>query len=191
MTGALEGIRIQPVDPGQASTEVAATLAGFGPSGTSPFFRTMANNSVVLPLWGRLVGGLLDATLPARDRELLILRTAHHCRAAYPWAAHERIGREAGLSEEELARIRQDDHSEWGEHDAALLTAADELHCDARISDQTWDRLRTLLNTEQMVEVPVVVGFYHLNAFAANTLDVGVEAKPGMARNETTKPEQR
>jgi len=163
-----------PVDGTTGPAPVRAALAEFGPSAASPFFLTMANNPVVLPLWGRLVRGLLDATLPARDRELLILRTAHQCGAAYPWNAHLGLGRRAGLSEAEIERIRADDLSSWDGRDRDLLDAADELHRRARISDSTWQRLTEHYSPAQLVEIPVLVGFYHLNSYAANSLDVGV-----------------
>src|SRR5262245_8389695 len=37
------------------------------------------------------------STLPPRDRELLILRTAWLCRAAYEWGQHVVFGRDCGL----------------------------------------------------------------------------------------------
>jgi alkylhydroperoxidase family enzyme len=48
-------------------------------------------------------GGLLCGSLLAhRDRELLILRTASNCHADYEWAHHVVIGKQAGLTHEEI-----------------------------------------------------------------------------------------
>ena len=68
----------------------------------------------------------------------------------------------------------------WGDHDAALLNAADELHDDAYISDTTWRTLASRLSDQQMLDVIFTVGNYHTVSFALNScgvqLDEGVPA---------------
>jgi hypothetical protein len=59
-----------------------------------------------------------------------------------------------------------------------LLRAADELHSDARISDATWEGLARELDEPQLIELPILVGQYHLVAFALNSL--GVQPEPGL-----------
>ena len=67
---------------------------------------------------------------PARDRELLILRTAVLCQAEYEWGQHRLIGQSAGISEAEIDRVRNGAAAEgWDPFDAALLSAVEELHC--------------------------------------------------------------
>src|SRR5687768_2155825 len=46
-----------------------------------------------------------ESTLPARHRELLILRTAWLSRSQYIWAQHAGIARNAGVTDVELRRI--------------------------------------------------------------------------------------
>src|SRR5690606_31154029 len=46
-----------------------------------------------------------DTTLTDRQREIQLLRIGVLCRAEYEWAAHYRIGRRIGLSEEDIERI--------------------------------------------------------------------------------------
>jgi alkylhydroperoxidase family enzyme len=59
-----------------------------------------------------------------------------------------------------------------------LLTAADELHTDACLSDATWTALAEHYDTQQLVEVPMLVGHYHMVAFALNSL--GVQREHGV-----------
>ena len=61
--------------------------------------------------------------------------------------------------------------------DTALLRAADELHADAVLSEATWSALAARYPERQLVEVPMVVGQYHMVAFLVNSL--GVEPDPG------------
>jgi 4-carboxymuconolactone decarboxylase len=128
--------------------------------------------------WLPFGGKLLSGKLPAREREFLILRTAWNCKADYEWGQHEVIGRRVGLTEEEIANIASDAaarNKEWKASDVTLLHAADELHHDACIGDDTWAELEELYNTEQLIEIPMLVGHYHLVAMTLNSLGVSLD----------------
>ena len=106
-------------------------------------FATLARHPKVFKRWSAFGGTLLyGGRLPARARELLILRTGYLCRAEYEWGQHVEIGRAAGLSDEEIARVAEGPSAAgWSSEDADLLRAADELHADSRIGDDTWAAL--------------------------------------------------
>jgi 4-carboxymuconolactone decarboxylase len=114
--------------------------------------------------------------LSARHREILILRAGHRCDAPYEWAQHVRIGREVGLTDADLDRIvAGPDAPGWDELEAALVRAVDELHDHAVIGDATWAVLARHFDERQLIEVPMVVGQYHLVAFTLNSLGVAVD----------------
>ena len=120
---------------------------------------------------------LRQGRLPARERELAILRTAWNCRCAYEWGAHVDGARESGLDERARRRVLTGpDAPEWSELDRAILRAADELHSAARIGDAAWDVLAARFAAEELIELAVLVGNYHLIAFVANS--AGVHAEP-------------
>jgi alkylhydroperoxidase family enzyme len=124
-------------------------------------------------------GKLLSGKLPARDRELLILRTGWRCQSVYEWGQHVLIARAAGVSDEEIERLKVGpDAPGWDPFDAALVRAADELHDDACITDDTWATLSARYDERQMTEVPMVVGQYHLVSFTLNSL--GVQREQGV-----------
>jgi alkylhydroperoxidase family enzyme len=137
-------------------------------------FATLAHHPRLLKRWAAFGGVLLyTGTLPARDRELLILRTAWHCDAHYEWGQHVRIGLDAGLTDEEVERVAAGPHAPgWSNDDAVLLHAADELHEGSRISDPTWAALAGRFDEQQLIELCMVVGQYHLVAFTLNSLGV-------------------
>jgi 4-carboxymuconolactone decarboxylase len=62
--------------------------------------------------------------------------------------------------------------------DATLLRAADELHVTSTVSDATWSALATRFTTEQLIELLMLVGHYHLVAMTLNAL--GVELDDGL-----------
>jgi alkylhydroperoxidase family enzyme len=103
--------------------------------------QTLARHPKLLKRW--VVFGnhvLYKSTLPARDREILILRVGWVCRCEYEWAQHAVIGRSCGLTDEEIRRITEGpDAPGWTPADATLLRAADDLIGDAFISDATWE----------------------------------------------------
>ncbi len=143
-------------------------------------FATLVRHPRLFSRWSAFGGMLLvRGELPARDRELLILRTAWNCNADYEWGQHERIARATGLSDDEIAgAARGPDTGSWSALDAALLRACDELHHESSISDDTWAILAEHYDDHQLIEVCMVIGQYHLVAFTLNSL--GVEREPGV-----------
>jgi alkylhydroperoxidase family enzyme len=148
-------------------------------TGATNVLTTLLRHPQLFRQWMPLSGALLyGSLLPHRDRELLILRTASNCHADYEWAHHVAISKQAGLTDEEIESVRNGPTDEgWSSDDAVLLTAADELHHDSRISDKTWAALAARYDEKQQIELPILVGQYHTVAFALNSL--GVEIEPG------------
>ena len=116
------------------------------------------------------------STLPPRERELLILRIGWLCQAEYEWGQHVLFARAAGLSDMEIARIKEGAEAEgWAPFDVHLLRAVDELHKDAFVSDQTWKALSERYNTKQLMDVVFAVGQYQLVSMALNTFGVQLD----------------
>jgi alkylhydroperoxidase family enzyme len=112
-----------------------------------------------------------NATIPTRDRELVILRTAWLSRGDYIWGRHNLVGQNAGLTTEQIGRITAGpDAAGWEDFDKALLTAADELHASRFISEATWNALGERYTEDQLREVVLIVGNYTQLAMFQNTL---------------------
>ena len=89
------------------------------------------------------------------------------------------IGKKAGLTEEEIARIKEGpDAKGWAPFDATLLRAADELHTDSVVSDQTWAALSERYNTEQLMDTVFAVGQYTLVSMSLNSFKVQLNQTP-------------
>ena len=182
--------RIPPLTIDEADDQQRALLATVSPTVTSAagpadgasmnIFATFARHPGLIRHWMPFGGKLLSGKLPARDREILILRTGWNCRSEYEWGQHVRIGLASGLSQTEIDRIAaRSDAGGWSEGDALLLQAADELHDDACLSEATWVALADHYDEKQLIEIPMLVGQYHLVAFTLNSL--GVQREPGVA----------
>jgi alkylhydroperoxidase family enzyme len=150
-----------------------------GGAGATNIFTTLVRHRRLFRRWSMFAGVLLTGTLPARDRELVILRTGWLCQAPYEWGQHVRLGRRAGLTDDEIQRITEGPGGAgWTPLEVALLTATDELHGDGCISDATWAVLAASYTEQQLIEVPIVIGQYHLVSFTLNSL--GVQGEPGL-----------
>ena len=71
-------------------------------------FATLVNHPKLARSWLRFAGYILSRqTLPARDREIAILRIGWLNQAPYQWEQHVLIGRRAGLTDDEIERINR------------------------------------------------------------------------------------
>jgi alkylhydroperoxidase family enzyme len=173
--------RIPPLAPDEQDEQARELLGAASAPGApaSNIFTTFVRHPGLFRKWLPFGGKLLAGKLPARDRELLILRTGWRCTSAYEWGQHVLIARQCGVTDEEIERVKAGpDAPGWSDHDAALLRAADELHDDHVIGDATWAALVARYDERQLIEVPMVVGHYHLVAFTLNSL--GVQREPGV-----------
>jgi alkylhydroperoxidase family enzyme len=121
---------------------------------------------------------LFATTLSVRQRELLVLRVAHRRDGAYEWAQHAVLAADAGITADELERIRRPTVTEadgWSALDAAVLHAADELIDDARIGEATWAALVTGLDSQQILDLIFTVGAYDVLAMALRSFDVPLD----------------
>ena len=173
--------RIEPLPPSAHDDEVRELLEGVVVPGgfASNIFGTLVRHRGLFRRWLPFGGKLLSGRIPVRERELVILRTAWLCRSNYEWGQHALIARSAGIADDEIGRVRAGpEHDGWEPFERVLLRATDELHADACIADDTWAVLAARYDDKQLIELPMLVGHYHMVAFALNSL--GVQLEPGL-----------
>lgn len=140
-------------------------------------FRTLAHHPKLLKRWTVFGNHVLSgSTLPARERELIILRTGYLCASGYEWAQHAAIARRAGVTDGEIRLLVQGPSApEWADHDRALLNAVDELIDSKFIADATWAALGQRWDRKQLMDIVFTVGQYTLVSMALNTFGVQIE----------------
>ncbi|MCU1467099.1 MAG: Carboxymuconolactone decarboxylase [Actinomycetia bacterium] len=165
--------RLQPLPRDQWDDETKGLL---GESALN-IFATFAHHPKLMKRW--LVFGnhvLAKSTLPARDRELVVLRTGWNCRAPYEWGQHVVIARTIGITNDEITRVSVGpDASGWSDEDAVLLRAADELHNDQTLTDATYAALATRYDVQNLLDLVFTVGQYHVVSMALNAFRVDRE----------------
>jgi alkylhydroperoxidase family enzyme len=181
MASAPKSPRLTPLTSDEVSDEQRELLESVATSDgwAINIFATLARHPGLFRRWLPFGGKLLAGKLPARDRELLILRTGWLCRSEYEWGQHVVIARGVGVTDDEIDRTKQGSSADgWGAFDATLLRAAEELHESGCIGDDTWRSLADRYDEPQLIEVPMLVGHYHMVAFTLNSL--GVQREPGV-----------
>ena len=165
---------ILTADLGEGSAIGARTLSELN------LFTTVVRHERLFKPWLRLGNALLTrGALPFADRELLILRVARNTGSEYEWGQHVRIAVEGGVERAKVDRVAAGPEAEgWEERERLLLRAADELDTAAKIADPTWTGLTAHLDERQLIELPLLVGYYTMVAYTLNSLAVAPE--PGL-----------
>ena len=144
-------------------------------------FTIMGRHRGLLRGWLFFAGRLMPGgKLPRRDTELVILRVAHLRDCAYEHHHHVRLGKRAGLTGADLARVEEGPGAPgWTPREEAILTAVDELHATGDLGDATWQRLQGFLSERDLIELVLLAGHYEMLATFIGTLRI---APDGPAR---------
>ncbi len=114
-----------------------------------------------------------ETALDPRVKALAILTAAREAGGHYVWTVNQRGAREANLSAEVIASIREFRAPTGLEpDDAAVVQFVLELLRHHRVSDVTFEGLRGLVGDSGIVDVLVVVAYYHGLAHSLQALEV-------------------
>jgi len=116
------------------------------------------------------------SSLPPRLRELAILQTGLSLSCEYEVHHHVQAARAAGLNEAEIQAIVDGRKAGFSEQELAVLSyarGAAEAHA---ASADTVASLRRLLTLQQISDLAVTVGMYHMIAAIVLPLQVDIDA---------------
>lgn len=106
-----------------------------------------------------------DGVLPVRVREIIILVVAASERSDYEWGAHEAIGRDLGLTDDELATFAAGARVTFADPvEDAAAELAHALVTTGDADDELYARVHAALGDAGVVEAATTVGFYQLLA---------------------------
>jgi AhpD family alkylhydroperoxidase len=173
-------MRLQPLPGDEWDEAVQGALSTMlppercNPRDAGNLMATLARHPKLARAFLRFGGYLLtSSTLPARIREQAILRVAHRRGCAYEWTHHVKIGKQAGLSDAEIAAAQTGETND--EFDRTIFNAVDELDEKSNLSDKTWAALGARLDERQRMDLVFTIGGYIALAMALNTFGVEVE----------------
>lgn len=173
--------RIEPLEP-PYEPAVAEQLESMMPPGVPPIglFRTFARNlpmAKAMSNWGSYELSK-RLSLSMRERELVIDRVTARCGCEYEWGVHLAFfGDRVGLTDDQKRSITHGAPEDpcWPNEEATLLRAVDELHDHSDLHRETASELASILDTEQLLDLYMLAGWYHAISYAANAAKVPLE----------------
>jgi alkylhydroperoxidase family enzyme len=175
--------RIAPFEP-PYDDELAEQLQKWMPPGSSfeplKLFRTLAHNRELFSRMRPLGSGILGrtSTITPQEREIVIDRTCARCNCEYEWGVHvTAFGNLLAIPPEKLEGTvtAHADDARWTARESLLIRLVDELCDTSTISDETWDKLTKHYSDVQLIELVIIVGWYHVIAFVNNALKIELE----------------
>jgi alkylhydroperoxidase family enzyme len=116
--------------------------------------------------------------LDPRLRELAILQVGYLSRSAWEYSHHIRIGREIGLTDDEIRAVADETAGRPTSLDPlakAVLRGAREMTRDLVMSEETFAALRQELDNERLTDLVVTIAFYNGLVRLLETMQVDVE----------------
>ncbi len=122
-----------------------------------------------------------ESALSASERELAILTAARESDCAFEWAAHSRLGRQAGVHEEAIEVIASRGPLEaLSTADALIVSYGRQLLRQHKVDSDTFEAARARFGDSGTVDLTVLLGYYGMIACALNAFEV--EAPEGTSR---------
>jgi alkylhydroperoxidase family enzyme len=173
--------RIDPL-PREAWDDTLTRVLEGSPGGTEEpmhIFTTLARSpGDLFRRWLGFGGALLAGTLPARLRELVILRTAYRFDGRYEWAQHISLAERAGVSRQEVIALGGDlEAADFSSLERAALSAVDETAGDGAVSDGTWSVLAASLDEGELIELLMLIAHYMMLTTVLGSLRVQLEPR--------------
>lgn len=168
--------RIPYYDPAKAPPKLAEMMGKLKP--TLNIYRMLANSDAGARGFVHLGNALLfRAKLDPKLRELAILRVGWLSRASYEVFQHERIGRDAGLSDAKIRAVAQGaDQPPFDDADRAVLRFVDDVVKNVKAGDASLQAVSARLNPEQLTELVLTIGYYMMVSRFLETMGVDDEA---------------
>lgn len=142
-------------------------------------FRTLLKHPALAKVINDLLLTLLATgnKLPARARELLIMRIGWATGCDYEWTQHWKIALDVGISEAELLAVRNwRDADCFDAADRAVLAATDETLTDGCIGAATWaECVEAFRDDDKLLELSAAIGCWRLISQLARSVEVQLE----------------
>lgn len=167
-------MRLPPLPADQWDEATHKALSAMRDPAANNALSTFAHHPALAKAFLRFNVHLLTSSpLPARVRELAILRVAHRRDCAYEWSHHVRMAKDEGITDDQIAAVKNGEAAD--PFDRAVITAVDELEEKSQMSDETWAALGERLDDQQRMDFVFTVGCYTTLAMAFNTFGVQLE----------------
>ena len=110
-----------------------------------------------------------------KQTEIAILMTARYWTAQFEWAAHVRLGLQAGLSQEQIDAIGERRTPAFADPDDQLVyDFCRDYYADHRVDDATYQRVVARWGDRGIVDLAGLIGYYSFVSVTLNTFEVPI-----------------
>jgi alkylhydroperoxidase family enzyme len=148
-------------DDSELNDEIRTALASMPPFNV---FRMFANTPASFRGFAELASSiLLRSEFDPRKREIAVLRTAHVTKSIYEWTQHVRIGRNLGVTGEEIEAVQAAGPvTGLDEEGNMLCRVADEIAKDVRLSDDALEWALSRYGVRQACELILCCSYFNM-----------------------------
>ena len=134
----------------------------FKDSDSNPVLKTFAHNPLVAGLFSSFNIHLLTTnSLPVKQRQIAIMRTAWITRAVYMWSSHLNTSLRAGLDDAMFEPLKHGaGHPYFTPFENTVIRATEELVANRTIGAENWAALTAEWDDRQMLDFMFTVGCY-------------------------------
>jgi alkylhydroperoxidase family enzyme len=119
-----------------------------------------------------------ESRLDTRLREMAILQVGYLTRSPYEYSHHVELGREFGVSDDDLRAIEAETAGQPSDLEPlakTVLRAAREMTRDIAASDETFAELRQGLDEECLMDLVLTISYYNAVVRLLATMEIDVE----------------
>jgi 4-carboxymuconolactone decarboxylase len=108
-----------------------------------------------------------------KQTEIAILVTARYWTAQFEWAAHVRLGLQAGLTQAQIDAIAERKAPEFDDPDDRLVYEfAHSYYQNHRVDDATYERVQKRWGDKGVVDLAGLIGYYSFVSVTLNVFEV-------------------
>jgi len=175
--------RMPQVEPDDFTEETRAFFGrwasgSFKNSGVNPVLLTFAHHPKLADVFSQFnIHLLTTSTLPLKQRQIAIMRTAWLCKSNYMWSSHLRTSMNRGLKPDMFRPIQAGAGDPYfTDFERTIIRATEELVNERQVSGASWKALSDEWNNQQMLDFLFTVGGYV--AVAGVMRSIGVQREP-------------
>ena len=171
--------RVRLIDKEEASAEVREIFQKIEDNEARilNLYKVVAHSPKVWLSLIRLGNSIIGRTeLPPKLREIVILRVARLTGSEYEWAQHAPVALQVGVSQKQLDAVPGWKNSaEFNNEERAVLQYTDEVAQQVKVTDQTFNTLKTFFNEQIIVELTRTIVYYEMVARLLVPLQVEID----------------
>ena len=156
--------RVKPVAPGTQPelAELEARITG-ARGRVSPLYSVLLNSPLLAAGWEQFFTIIRQKTsVPARLRELVILRVAVLNRAEYEFEAHVPHAVAAGLTEKQVSELKASRTESFQGIERLVLQYTDAITRDLAVPDALYAQLDKAFEVKTLVELTATIAAYNM-----------------------------